>query len=170
MNLQYKLDKITSPEECQWVRRQSAVSAGQSPGPLVLSFASCQKAQTAAGQVAVKESSHGTDLDGGLFTHTINVLLQTLTEHDRMGGVSIRYLFDKMGNRDKLKTGKQDLMITSNYKEIDLRKITFPDLVSGSISGEDGSIQPKYLIGSGVPNTTRMMDEIGDEYDVPVLP
>jgi len=97
-----------------------------------------------------------------VFTNTIKNLLQTVDgalapTRDRL--LSIRNVFGMHVMPEvaqQTPDNEQDLMITSNSKEIDLRKISFPDLVKGSICGEDGTIQPKHCMGSGAQNTITM--------------
>jgi len=131
MNLEYRLDNITSPGKCQWVKRQSAPLDDQSQGPLVLSFASSQKAQVSTGL------PYSGDISGGLFTNTMKILLQRHADYNNMGLFSVRNLFSQVSEQVVLRSSfngiinEQDLVITSNNKEIDLTKITLPDLVRG---------------------------------------
>merc|ERR1711964_87387 len=97
--------------------------------------------------------------------NTIKTLLQTLDgalapTQERL--LSIRNVFGMHvvpGVAQRIKgsliVAEQDLMITSNNNEIDLTKISFHDL-DGSISREDGTIQPKYCIDSDIPNIITM--------------
>jgi len=139
MNLEYKLDNITSPEECRWVKRQSATLDDRSQGPLVLSFASSKKTQISTGMSYSGDIlSGGLDiLNGGLFTNTMKILFQRLVDYNNIGIFSVRGLFSQVSEQVALRSSynhkiiEQDLVITSNNKEIDLTKITLPDLVRG---------------------------------------
>merc|ERR1711964_817575 len=155
---------ITSPAGCQWVPRQQSTGLdGRSQGPLVLSFAGCQKYQISLSQNALAGNQKKY---GGVFTNTIKTLLQTLDgalapTQERL--LSIRNVFGMHvvpGVAQRIKgsliVAEQDLMVTSNNNEIDLTKISFPDLFNGSISREDGTIQPKYCIDSDIQKIITM--------------
>jgi len=150
MNLEYKLDNITSPSGCKWVKRQNADLDGQSQGPLVLTFASCQKAEACKGLNLTLDKN--ACFGGGYFTNAIKYLLQIDVDTNQVSSHSIRNVFDTVQRQVTRQNPKQHMMITSNNHEIDLAKISLTDLVNGSIGGANGTIQSKYRIRSGVPN------------------